>query len=688
MTPTGPPSVINIQRMVPENTPSTGYVGTPLAADEMPGMMTGPDANDFAFAEDEDNDNQYYDLVLAPGNDIVDDKVGQLALVPVRHLDFESSKNSYSIEFSEGEADSEVIRVTILLTDVNEAPSMPVQARGGLQITGPSNIPSYNENGDEAVSYGTTGAGTSATVRWWLSGDDLDDLSINADGELTFNMDPDYEMPTDANSDNIYSITVEADDGTNQDSLFVTITVGNMDEDGTVTLSTYMPSAGGTITATVEDPDGMVANEMWQWSRAEAVEGPYTDIMDATDNTYTPMAAVEDDPATMEDEADPRDEGMFLRATASYEDGEGRGKMASGNTTTGVGVIPDNGGMVTFSPSQPVAGTPLTAMLRDADLPITMLEWQWASSDDMDGTFTDIIGATAASYTPREAVEDDPMTIGVDETSAGDVGMYLQATAMYNDSHGDGKSAMMVTTNAVITAPVDTCIEPLGTLAASETVMGTWASDCMSEGQANNYARYYTFTLTEETRVAIYLTSERDTYLYLRLGEEKTGRVEHQNNNLGRGNINSRIEETLAAGTYTVEATTYYRNGVTGDFTLDIRPVVRVQDLGPLTETYTTPGTWSDFVSERQAPNYARYYRFTLDTPADLQIDLTSERDTYLYLVREDGTVVDENNNVGRGINSRIVQTALAAGTYTVEATTYYRNPVTGNFVLNIGLTR
>ena len=165
--------------------------------------------------------------------------------------------------------------------------------------------------------------------------------------------------------------------------------------------------------------------------------------------------------------------------------------------------------------------------------------------------------------------------------------------------------------------------------------------------------------------------------------------MEHDNNNVGRGSINSRIEETLPMGTYTVEATTYYRSAVTGDFTLDVRPVVRVQELGTLTETYTTPGTWSDdFVSARQAPNYARYYEFTLETPTDLRIDLTSERDTYLYLVREDGTLVEENNNVGRSINSRIVQEGLAAGTYTVEATTYYRNPVTGNFVLNIGLIR
>ena len=329
-------------------------------------------------------------------------------------------------------------------------------------------------------------------------------------------------------------------------------------------------------------------------------------------------------------------------------------------------------GMVTLSEMRPRVGSAVTAMLSDDDEPVAgTVMWQWANSDPMAGTFADIDEATSASYTPVE----------------GDVDMYLVAMAMYDDGHGTDKEAMMVTANPVIAASADACLEPLGML--PRTVSGTWASGCDSEGQANNYARYYTFTLSEETRVAIYLTSGRDTYLYLREGEGRTGTVEHQNNNVGRGSINSRIEETLPMGTYTVEATTYYRSAVTGDFTLDVRPVVRVQELGPLTETYTTPGTWSDdFVSARQAPNYARYYEFTLETPTDLRIDLTSERDTYLYLVGEDGTLVEENNNVGRSINSRIVQAGLAAGTYTVEATTYYRNPVTGNFVLNIGLIR
>ena len=117
---------------------------------------------------------------------------------------------------------------------------------------------------------------------------------------------------------------------------------------------------------------------------------------------------------------------------------------------------------------------------------------------------------------------------------------------MYDDGHGAAKEASEMTAGAASTTPVDMCLEELTSLPM--TVMGAWADDCDSQGQANNYARYYTFTLTEETRVAIYLTSDRDTYLYLRQGAGRTGRVEHDNNNVGRGSINSRIEETLADG--------------------------------------------------------------------------------------------------------------------------------------------
>ena len=55
----------------------------------------------------------------------------------------------------------------------------------------------------------------------------------------------------------------------------------------------------------------------------------------------------------------------------------------------------------------------------------------------MSGPWTLISGAAAASYMPAADV----------------VGMYLRATATYDDSHGDDKSAMAVSANAVRAVP-------------------------------------------------------------------------------------------------------------------------------------------------------------------------------------------------------------------------------------------
>ena len=57
-----------------------------------------------------------------------------------------------SSTFSDNAADSDVYRVTILVTDVNEAPSMPEEERGGINITGPSNISRYDEGGTGMVA--------------------------------------------------------------------------------------------------------------------------------------------------------------------------------------------------------------------------------------------------------------------------------------------------------------------------------------------------------------------------------------------------------------------------------------------------------------------------------------------------------------------------------------------------------
>ena len=48
---------------------------------------------------------------------------------------------------------------------------------------------------------------------------------------LTFGSPPDYENPADADQDNVYKVTVKASDGTNEDTLDVTVTVTDVDED-------------------------------------------------------------------------------------------------------------------------------------------------------------------------------------------------------------------------------------------------------------------------------------------------------------------------------------------------------------------------------------------------------------------------------------------------------------------------
>ena len=82
---------------------------------------------------------------------------------------------------------------------------------------------------------------------------------------------PDYEKPGDADKDNVYEVTVEATDGvSNTGTKNVKITVTNVKEDGTVSMSQLQPRVGVAITASVTDLDGDVSNVTWQWSRDQS----------------------------------------------------------------------------------------------------------------------------------------------------------------------------------------------------------------------------------------------------------------------------------------------------------------------------------------------------------------------------------------------------------------------------------
>ncbi len=107
-------------------------------------------------------------------------------------------------------------------------------------------------------------------------------------------------------------------------------------------------------------------------------------------------------------------------------------------------------------------------------------------------------------------------------------------------------------------------------LTADGTVSGTWADNCRSQQRKGRNARYYIFELEQSSKVTIDLESSADTYMYLRSGNNtQSNAVIHQNDDVGGGNLNSRISETLKPGWYTIEATTFVA-GRTGDFSLTI----------------------------------------------------------------------------------------------------------------------
>lgn len=69
-------------------------------------------------------------------------------------------------------------------------------------------------------------------VAFSLSGSDSDKLSISTSGAITFNSNPDFESPSDANSDNQYDIIVEASDGSDVTSEALSISILDVENEG------------------------------------------------------------------------------------------------------------------------------------------------------------------------------------------------------------------------------------------------------------------------------------------------------------------------------------------------------------------------------------------------------------------------------------------------------------------------
>ena len=142
--------------------------------------------------------------------------------------------------------------VEVTVTDVNES---------GI-VTGPTSV-NYAENDTTIVAEYSSTDPDGDGVTWSVAGTDAARFSISAVGDLTFRSSPDYEAPNDANTDNVYEVTVRASDGNLVSTLDVAVTVTDMNESGVVTGPTSVNFAENdttivaTYSATDPDDDGV-----------------------------------------------------------------------------------------------------------------------------------------------------------------------------------------------------------------------------------------------------------------------------------------------------------------------------------------------------------------------------------------------------------------------------------------------
>ena len=130
---------------------------------------------------------------------------------------------------------------------------------------------------------------------------------VRATGQLQVGAPLDFETTSP------YTVKVIATDTSGaKDTIAVTITVTNVEENGKVSLTWTRLQVGAEVEASLTDPDGNVSGVTWHWEKSSD-ESSWTAISTATQAAHTPVEG---------------DVNRYLRAVASYTDALGAGKTA------------------------------------------------------------------------------------------------------------------------------------------------------------------------------------------------------------------------------------------------------------------------------------------------------------------------------------------------------------------------
>ena len=355
---------LDVTVIVTDENQKPEFPGATTSRDVSENLASGQNVGALVSATDPERDLLTYSLsgTHATLFDIVTSS-GQI--LTKSDLDYEGTRNTYSVTVSvtdskdtQGNDDPAVdasIQVTINVIDDDEAP----------EITGATST-SWSENATGTVATYTATDPENATTTWTVHGTDKEDFGITEDGQLYIDTVPNYEDRT------FYQVRVQASDGPNIADLDVTVTITNEDETGVVTLSPTSPEVGTPVNAHLTDPDLFDSITGWSWYRSPDESNWGSPISGATGSAYTPVDA---------------DEGMYLKATASYDDGHGAGKTATGVSDS---KVPTTNSQPSFSPDIVRSVDENTPPGQGIGDPVT------ASNDEAEDTLVYQLGGTDA----------------------------------------------------------------------------------------------------------------------------------------------------------------------------------------------------------------------------------------------------------------------------------------------------
>ena len=183
------------------------------------------------------------------GTDGGDFDIGESGALSFANVpDFEApvdanGNNEYLVTVQAGDDGFNFARLEVTVNVTNsigtEEPTITTTSRPAL---------TYQENGTRAIYTYSANDPQRGIITWSVTGTDAHAFIITSDsrgrGALTFTDPPDFEDPTDSNSDNLYEIAVVATDEQRlTDSFDVTVTVTNHAESVEPTISTRRPPA-------------------------------------------------------------------------------------------------------------------------------------------------------------------------------------------------------------------------------------------------------------------------------------------------------------------------------------------------------------------------------------------------------------------------------------------------------------